>query len=186
MPKYPQLTICLLLVFIYSINTAHGVEIISSKSSNSGNTYFVSLEIHIDGTPDKVMKKLVDYENMEELNSTIKESTILIQHEGNDARVRQVLDTCFLFLCAQKALVQDYRTWPKAIEATMVPEQSSFKSGWSRWRVVPKNGGSRIFFKASLTPKFSIPPLFGSMIFKGKIETEAIKTFTAIEKLIKK
>jgi hypothetical protein len=131
------------------------------------------------------MEKLVNYEKMKELNSSIKESTILLQHEGYDARVRQVLDTCFLFICAKKVLVQDYITWPNAIEATIVPEQSSFKDGWSQWRVVPKNGGSRVFFESSLTPKFLIPPLFCTIIFKGKIEKEAIKTFKTIEKLIK-
>jgi hypothetical protein len=186
MSKYPQLAIYLLLVFIYSIEIAHGVEVIHSKSSNDGNTYYVSLEIQIDGPPDKVMKKLVDYEKMEELNSSIKESTVLLKHDGHDARVRQVLNTCFLFVCAEKVLVQDYITWPNALEATMVPEQSNFKDGWSHWRVVPKNGGSRVFFEGSLTPDFLIPPLFGAIIFKVKIEQEAIKTYKAIEKSIKK
>lgn len=154
---------------------------------HEGNLYRLVMEARVEAPDGKVRAILLDYEHLARLNPSIKEVALL--STGNDRlhRVRSVVQACFLFFCKKVTQVQDVEELSDGgIIATTLPEQSDFRYGEMRWRIVGEGQGVRLHFTADFSPAFWVPPLIGPLVIEHKLRKEALKTIVALETLAAK
>ena len=168
--------------------TTQACEIPAAKVSYKKGTYAVAVEMHIDAPPDAVYSMITDYEDMTRLSDTFQESVILNIDDENNLRRRLHIKTCVLFFCFDMAMVEDVETLPGGvITTTIIPEQSDFHSGQSRWELQPADDGTSIlYFSSERRPKFWIPPVVGPWILKRKVLKETTASCHRIQELARK
>ncbi len=120
---------------------------------------------------DRAWHILTDYAAIKRLNPDVQRSEV-IRHDGQTL-LRMYIKSCVLFICfpvTQTEAMTSHK--PFEIKGTIIPVLSSFRGGFSRWRLSPTKGGTRVSFKAVLTPSFYIPPILDSWLIKSKLKTE--------------
>lgn len=151
---------------------------------HEGGLYHLEMDAHVEASDVKVRAILLDYERLVRLNPSIKEVAML--STGNDRlhRVRSVVNACFLFFCKKVTQVQDVEELPDGgIVMATIPEQSDFRYGEMRWRILGEDQGVRLHFTADFSPAFWVPPLIGPLVIQHKLRKEALKTIVALEAL---
>ncbi len=149
--------------------------------------YHLAMDARIEAPDGKVRAILLDYEHLVRLNPSIKEVATLSTGSDRLHRVRSVVNACFLFFCKKVTQVQDVEELPDGgIVATTIPEQSDFRYGEMRWRILGEDQGVRLHFTADISPAFWVPPLIGPLVIEHKLRKEALKTIVALEALAAK
>lgn len=136
-----------------------------------GGAYRMYLQLHLKAPIARVYAALTDYSAIQRLNPAVKRSE-LIQHNGLTL-LRMHIKSCVLFICfpvTQTEAMSAHK--PTSIRGTIIPALSSFKSGFSRWRLRTDKKGTEADFRAVLVPSFYIPPFLDAWIIKNKLRTE--------------
>lgn len=142
-----------------------------------GGAYRMHLQLTLKAPIDRVYAALTDYSAIKRLNPAVKRSE-LIQHDGQTL-LRMHIKSCVLFMCFPVTQTESMSAdKPASIRGTIIPALSSFKSGFSRWRLRPDKGGTDADFTATLVPSFYIPPILGTWIIKNKLRAEMHATAT--------
>lgn len=129
---------------------------------------------------DRAWQILTDYAAIKRLNPDVQRSAV-IHHDGQTL-LRMHIKSCVLFMCfpvTQTEAMTSHK--PSEITGRIIPVLSSFRAGFSRWRLMPVKGGTRVSFKARLTPSFYIPPILDSWLIKRKLTTEMQTTARHLE-----
>ena len=144
--------------------------------------YSLDLVMRIDSEPAAVYELVTNYAGLERISDTIIESEVITAAAG--IRRRLVTETCIWFYCFKATMVEDVReTDDRAILTTIVPTQSDYRYGESRWQVSAAETGTRIHYTTTLEPDFWVPPVIGPWLMKQKMQSEAKRTLLAIERL---
>ncbi|PCH85001.1 MAG: hypothetical protein COB89_03705 [Piscirickettsiaceae bacterium] len=131
----------------------------------------------INKPPSVLFTLLTSYNRLNHYSRLIQESRLLAN--GN---LLLKIKACFAFICFNKRQVMKLNVSSLNITATVIPEQSDFKSGQLQWRITKRNKNSYIEFSSTMTPKFWIPPLIGPLFIKQKLREEALYSIKQIEK----
>ena len=157
----------------------------SAHAGYHAGIYNLDFDVTIDGRVDVVYAIVTDYDRLKEISDIFVETDLIDSPDTKNKRRRLVSRGCILFFCYDATMVEDVQEIDNTIILTTVlPEQSDFKYGKSRWEVTAVDEDhSRIQFSYEIQPDFWVPPVIGPFIIKRKLLAEAIETIARIEAL---
>lgn len=171
-----------LLWGILSLSVAQGAEVVEVISRYQDRRFTAHSEVLIQIPPSKVRAILTDFENLAQINKSLRRVHIL-EHGNNDSvRMRVITRICILFICRNFVWIQQIRTLPSG-DIVAVIEEGDFREGRVRWRLLSQNGHTRLLFDADLVPDFWFPPIIGPWLIKRKLQEEALETAQGIEQV---
>ena len=175
------LPVWLVMLWLFPLAT-HAAEILDSTISLESGRYTIEVNAHIDAPLVTVQGVITDYNNLSTVNSSIKESRILLTYTPNRHRVHTVIRVCILFFCKSVRQVQDViQHGNHRVEAVMLPEFSDFKSGDARWDLSRLENGTHLYFISMLEPAFWVPPVIGPWLIQRRINHEIIESARYME-----
>jgi uncharacterized membrane protein len=174
----------LLLVVIGFPLIAHSAEVLDSVVTQQHGRYMMHTETVVQAPVSKVRALLMNYENFPRLNSDIKRVESMEYLDDGGVRMGISSEFCILAICLHYNWIQDVRHLPDGdIAMTIVPNRGDFQQGTGRWHMLPDNGGTRLLFDLDLTPKYWLPPVFGSWLMKQKLYDKAIEFAEGLERM---
>ncbi|MFO1352291.1 MAG: SRPBCC family protein [Gammaproteobacteria bacterium] len=154
--------------------TGLGDELGEASISQADGRFVAHTEVMIALPVHKVRAILTDYRNLARLNPSIKTVDILARGAGGKVRMQVVSQSCVLFFCRGYRWVQDVITLPSGdIIARVDPARSDFRAGWTRYRLLPEAGKTRLVFDADLVGDFELPSGIGAWMVKRKLLDES-------------
>ncbi|WP_287800472.1 SRPBCC family protein [Acidiphilium sp.] len=133
--------------------------------------YRMGLELVVRAPVRRVWHIITDYTAIKRLNPAVRGSMV-ISRDGLTL-VRMRIRSCILFICFPITQTESMTTdGDTSVRGVIVPQLSSFRSGYSQWRLRPVAGGTEARFTASLAPSFYIPPLIGPWLIRLKLRDE--------------
>lgn len=140
--------------------------------SREQEAFEVRFEAVVAAPPERVFAVLTDFDRLQRLNPAIVESRRLAPTAGNGVRVRTVLEGCVAFFCRRMRRVEAVRSSDqRLIRTRILPEESDFRSGRSRWELAAITGGTRVRYRARLVPDFWVPPVIGPWAIKRTLRS---------------
>ncbi len=165
------------------VTTTEAAELVHIAVARDGSNFNLSAEFLVDAQPEHILLQLTDYPHFKQLNSSIQESVVLKRIDAGNAQVRIVVRSCLLLFCADLTQVQQFTVGERELQATFIPDQGDFRSGWVHWRFLPDGLGTRVSLEAHLEPNFWIPPIIGLYLVKRYLRKQTLITLNAIERL---
>jgi hypothetical protein len=158
-------------------------EVETAETDYRAGVYKLDFQVTIDGRVDKVYAIVTDYDRLKDISNLFVETALISPPGAETKRRRLVSKSCVLFFCYEAVLVEDVQEIDgKIILTTVIPEESDFKYGKSRWEVTAVDAGhSRIHFSYEIQPDFWVPPVIGPFFIKRKLLAEAKRTIARIE-----
>jgi hypothetical protein len=147
--------------------------------------YSIDADIRINAPVEAVRAVVTDYEHLDRLSPTVSASRIIERYDERHLKRLLSIDTCVLFFCTQFDMVERVEELPSGdIVTTIIPEESDFDVGESRWRLVAVDAGhTSLLFTSARKPHFWIPPLIGPWFLKNKLRAELKEMATRVEAL---
>lgn len=179
---FPILCPLLLLWWILSLSTVQAAEVLEVISRYEEGRFMAHSEVVVQPPPSRVRTILTDFENLAQINESLKRVHILEHGDNDSVRMRAVTKVCILFICRNFTWIQEIRTLPSG-DIVAVIEKGDFREGRVRWRLLPENGHTRLLFDAHLVPDFWFPPIIGPWLIKRKLQEEALETAQGIERV---
>lgn len=181
-----MMRLLLVLVLIFPLPAQPGV-VQSADARYRSGIYSLTIDVTINGRFDVVYALVTDYDRLKDISDVFVESALISQPGAEIKRRRLVSKGCVLFFCFDATMVEDVEEiGGNIILTTVIPEQSDFKYGESRWEVTAVDGDhSRIRFSYKVQPDFWVPPVIGPYFIKRKLLAEAKQTIIRIETLAK-
>jgi hypothetical protein len=174
----------LLLVVIGFPFIVHSAEVLDSTVTREHGRYMMHTETVVQAPVSKVRALLMNFENFPRLNSDIKRVESMERLDDGGIRMGVSSEFCILAICLHYNWVQDVRHLPDGdIAITIVPNQGDFQQGSGRWHMRPDDGGTRLIFDIDLTPKYWLPPVFGSWVMNQKLYDNAFEFADGLEKM---
>jgi len=174
----------LLLVVIGFPLVAHCAEVLDSTVTREHGRYVMHTETVVQAPVSKVRALLMNYENFPRLDSDIKRVESMERLDDGGIRMGVSSEFCILAICLHYDWVQDIRYLPDGdIAMTIVPNRGDFQQGIGRWHMLPDNGGTLLIFDIDLTPKYWLPPVFGSWVMKQKLSEKAFEFAEGLERM---
>lgn len=159
-------------------------EVLDSSVQRQQGRYTMHTESVVRVPVSKVRALLMDYENFLRLNPDIKRIVPMGRLDDGAVRMGVSSDFCVSAICLHFDWVQDVRLLPGGdIAVTIVPNRGDFHQGYSRWRLRPGGGGTRLIFDADLTPNHWFPPAFGPWMMKRKLYEDASRIAHGLERM---
>ncbi|MFP4616232.1 MAG: SRPBCC family protein [Thiohalospira sp.] len=181
MGRVPRLPLLLALLGLATAGSAETIRHLEVE--RDGREYSVRFEAVVEAPPDRVFALLTDYDRLERLNPGIVAAERLGMEGGMD-RVRTVLESCVAFFCRQMDRIEEVRTrHQRTIESRVVPEQSEFESGHTRWQLAAVTEGTRIRFRTRMVPEFWVPPVIGPWAIRSNLESDLRGLIRRLEEL---
>lgn len=187
-PSRLRFAITLLSSLLWFASASAG-EIQQFDVQRQDGVYTVTTKVIIDAPVEAVRSVLTDYDNLPQINNSVKSIRILeaIPAEGF-TRIQSEIHMCALFFCMDLQQVQDMvDVKPGDLRAFIDAEQSDFASGHSTWVTQPAPDNTQtteLVWVAVLIPDFWVPPAIGPWVIKNKLEEEALETIAGIEAVI--
>ncbi len=171
----------MLLLCLYSSNLTAG-EILRSEVRREGDNFLIQLEMQIEAPRDRVYQLLTDYDHLQQLSETIVKSRRL-SGQGEQTRVEIITEGCVLFYCRTIRQVQTAtelgRGYLKLIDDE---QQSDFQYGRTLWHITAENNGlTRVTLSADMQPRFWVPPIIGTTLFRHKLLKESAALINNLE-----
>ena len=140
-----------------------------------GDRFHMGLDMRLRAPIRRVWQVITDYTDIERLNPAVKRATVI--RRAGLTLLRMHITSCVLFICfpvtQTEAMTTRGHQWVRGV---IIPQLSSFRSGYSQWRLRAVAGGTEARFEATLTPSFYIPPLIGPWMIRRKLRDEMDKT----------
>lgn len=175
----------LLAALLLAAPPAPAGEIAQANISYRDGRYEIDADMHLDATAAAVRRIVTDYDHLERLSGTITDAVVLERYDERRLKRRLSINTCVLFFCARFDMVENVEAVnPDDIRTTIIPEESDFEYGESRWQITPIDAHhTSLHFSAIRQPHFWIPPLIGPWLMKRKMLFELKDTVLRIEQL---
>lgn len=179
-----RLAIILLIAFNQSLSAG---QVNHSSVDYKAGVYSLSLDVEIDAAFEIVRLIVTDYASLDQLSNMLIESAMISSPDDKLKRRLLVVRTCILFFCRNVRMVEEIEeVGSDVIITTIIPEQSDFKSGQTRWTLTELDDHrSRIELNGIQEPDFWIPPLIGPLLVKRKLLKEALELIDNIETMTK-
>ncbi len=147
--------------------------------------YIVNMEMLIKGNLTQVYAVMMDFNNLIQVNDTIKVSELLFSNNKVHT-VRMESEGCVLFFCKRIKQIQLVTELGDGkIQSLTDPDESDLKFGSVQWQLKAEDGNTRIHYHGDYVPDFWVPPLIGPAIFKSRLLEETQKTINGIEQRVK-
>ena len=141
--------------------------------------YHIHFKTLIAAKPEKVRQLLTDYNHLDRLSKTIKQSRLIKTFADGRHRVKIVMRGCFLFFCKTVTKVEDVTVLPNGdIVTTILPEQSDYDSGTGRWHIRGHRHGTLVEYIGRMAPR-----LRWRFVVKYRIRKELRTTVRQLERL---
>lgn len=147
--------------------------------------YSLDAAVLINADAARVITVVRDPDLLEQVSEVIVGVRIL-ERNGPNHYLRELrMRSCVAFFCFEAAMVEWLRDLPNGvIETELVPEQSDFRFGTSRWTVTETAPGmTRVTLNTVREPKFWIPPVIGPWMFTRTLRRELRVCLERIEEL---
>ena len=167
-----QLIGALVLLCLWPASSPAG-EVLDSQVRRDGDHFLIHLQMQIDVPTTRVYQQLTDYDHLHQLSNMIVSSRV-IANTDQQQRVEVISEGCVLVFCRRVTQVQTATLLGQGyIRLIDDPRASDFHSGRTLWHIAPDNGGTRVTLSADLEPRFWVPPVIGTAIFKHKLLNES-------------
>lgn len=162
----------------------YSADVVRSSVTRQDGRYIMHMETVVQAPISKVHSLLRDYKNFVRFNSIFKQVKFLGHLEDGGVRMGVRSELCILAICQHFDWVQDVQFLPEGdIPITILPNQGDFRQGNGRWRLSSVDGGTRLLFDLDLTPKYWIPPVFGTLLAQQKLSEDAFKFAQELERM---
>lgn len=159
------------------------VEIHRLEVARDGGLFQLQLDAHLAAPPEMVWATLTDYPNLHRLSRAVQLSEELGTDPDGSHRVRTLSHVCVWIFCRDLEHVQRFRhSGPRRLEADSVPELSDFAFGFTRWSLLPENGGTRLELTSRLRPAFWVPPLLGPLLIQRGLRSTTLDALRGLER----
>jgi hypothetical protein len=146
--------------------------------------YEIRVEMEVEAPAENVRAVLTDYDNLDRLSASITASRVVATQHAGTVRVLTSLENCVLFFCLDMHKVEEVTEDAQGrILVTIVPGESSFRSGNASWEIQSTATGSRVIHHAKVEPDIMIPPLVGNSILKRHLRREILESFKNLDSL---
>ncbi len=176
-----RITLTLLLHW-FAVLPAVGGEILEVQVDRDGPRYILVSTTVFDAAPEQIFRVLIDYDRLDEISETIKESRYLESDVIGQTLVFTRIGACVFFYCKTvEKTEQLVFTRPDFIQTTAIPERSNVLYSRSEWTLeASENGGTRVMFRLEFEPDFWVPPLLGPLVIKHALKADGA---SAVEKI---
>jgi len=158
-------------------------ELLYSYIENNGDHYYLSLDMRVEGESSDIYRILTDFDHITDVNDTIVYSKLL-KTEGKKHIVHTESEGCVWIFCQRVKQVAEVTELGQGFMMSITDAaQSDLAYGRTLWQVIDEGSTTRIKYNADYVPKFWVPPLIGTSIFKDRMLEEGKKTINGIEKL---
>ncbi len=149
-----------------------------------GERYLIHVVALLDAPADRVRQRLTDYNRLDRLSDSIRES-LLLDADPPWYTVRVRSHGCIGIFCRDLEQVQRVQERDDGfIVVEDVPGQSDFRAARAVWRVVGMaRHRSRVTYSAEFLPDFWIPPLLGPPLFRERLARETRQLLENLERL---
>ena len=164
---------------------AAAVDVETVEFVSIDDTYVLTLSARLDAPILAVFAVLTDYERLDELHASIRQSKVLARPDPGTAEVFTVLRGCVAFFCRNLTRIERVRASPPAfVEAVILPETGDFDSGQVRWdmRVLP-DGRTHVDYVAEIRPRFWVPPVIGTRLLSRAMRRTTGELLREVEAL---
>mgnify|MGYP001027542156 FL=1 len=133
---------------------------------------------------DRLRALLVDFENLPQVITDLREVQILTADDDGTACMRVVARIRIAFFRLNPTWIQQVRVLPSGeIEAVINAEPGELPIGTAHWRLFPQNGNTLLAFDARLNPKFWFPPAIGTLLIQRMLKKEAAMIAKGLERV---
>lgn len=154
-------------------------------SREKGNSYQFQLQFTANGSSQRVLAILTDYNRLTRLSPIIVSSRVLPTDSLDIDRVEIITRGCMLIFCKTVRRVEDVTiATSQQIKSTIAPSLSDFKSGHTEWTFTPKGSQTLVNFHATMVPDFWLPPFIGPYTLKKQIRNQLERTAKKINQLL--
>jgi len=180
-----MIMVCIsIAVLLFLPLTTHSANVLNSSVTRQDGRYMMHMETIVQAPVTKVHSLLMNYKNFTRFNSIFKQVEF-VGHIGDGVRMGVRSEFCVLAICQDFDWIQDVQFLPDGdISITIIPNQGDFRQGNGRWRLFSVDGGTRLLFDLDLTPKYWIPPIFGTWLAQQKFSDDAVKFAQELEKMV--
>ncbi|MCC7412676.1 MAG: hypothetical protein IT495_13755 [Gammaproteobacteria bacterium] len=165
--------------------TAAAGTIEQAAVSYANGRYSASAELRLDAPVANVRAIALDHDRIARVSDMFTASRLIERYDDRHAKRRIDAHTCVLVFCFDFVMTEDVEEQPDGvIVTTIIPAQSDFRAGASRWEIVAAGPRTTILrFSTYREPDFWVPPLIGPWIVKQKLRKELIASMLRIEEL---
>lgn len=175
-----------LVQFLFLLLLSSGIsagEVSHSHVDYDDGHYLVRLVMKIEAEMETVYAILTDFDNLHELNRSIKQSRLL-KSEGKHHLVKIEAEGCVWFFCQQLIQTQWVTEQGRGyISAVTLPEKSNLEYGRVLWHIRQQGEYTIISYRTDIVPGFFVPPLIGPYIMKKRLLKKAQETIQTIEQI---
>ena len=108
----------------------------------------------------------------------------LSNSDDGSVSVRTKVIGCAAYFCEELDRVEKVRLLPSGdLHAEIIPEQSQFKSGQTRWQIKAKGDYCEVTYHSDMEPDIYIPPVVGKFLIKKSIREGMHTSFTNLENI---
>ncbi len=169
---------------LWSLASAAAGELESVSVEQAGRGYKIEAVMQVRAKPETVMAILIDHKALADISDMLVR---VHASPGTTGVMRRRLNfhACLLSFCLPFQITDVVRhSGPNRIHSNIIPEQSDFSDGITRWTVEAAGKmQSRIHFYAEMQPDFWVPPLIGPALIKAKLTTEIRASIATIERM---
>ncbi len=159
------------------------VEIHRLEVARDGGLFQLHLDAHLAAPLEMVWATLTDYPNLHRLSRAVQISEELGTDPDGSYRVHTLSHVCVWIFCRNLEHVQRFRhNGQGRLEADSVPELSDFAFGFTRWSLLPENGGTRMELSARLRPAFWVPPMLGPLLIRQGLRGTTLDALQGLER----
>ena len=172
----------LLVIFSCSLScAAQAGEVLYSYVDEEDDHFVIQLDMRINAPHNKVYQRLTAYDQLHQLSNTVIKSE-LMSRDRNQSRVRVITRGCVLFFCREVVQIQTATELGQGYIMLIDDQQESdFEHGHTLWHIREDAGQTRVTLSADLQPRFWIPPLIGTALFKHKLLREGKHLINSLE-----
>lgn len=165
------------------ISGAQAAQIEYLQTSESNNTYTVTLRAQVDVPSSYALHTLSNPDRVASLNDVIVDVEHLPSTDPAVKRIRDHVYVCVMLYCIEYRNTSQLRLSKEGIiRLDVEPENSDFESGHITWRVEPLDEKrSRVSFTSESKPSFWVPPLVGATLMKTQMSDTVLEMLNQME-----
>lgn len=173
------------MALVLAAATAAAGEIEQAEVRFRDGRYSVTAVLKLAAPAEAVRAVATDHDHLYRLSDTFQESVLLERYDAHHAKRRIRVHTCVLIFCFDFVMTERVEELDDGdIVTSIIPEESDFRAGWSRWEIRPRGpDATTLRFETEREPNFWIPPLIGPWIVKQKVRKELLESILRIEEL---
>ena len=175
------------LLLLWAAVSAHAAQVSGVQVTREGTRFRIEMRIAIEEPPPAVFRALQDYSAMARFNPDLRSVRVQPTAEPGRVRLFTTVHTCVLIFCKlmhqEEIMTATASTDGGTLHADLV--SGDFKGGYGQWvvRGCPTNRSvSCMDIRIELVPAFWVPPLIGPWVIRRKMDEEARRTSTGLER----